>query len=365
MQYQGDNYNIPVTASLDNPGDLEDYCLKMTTMMSILNSTNKSLNILLLDACRSLPSFTRNVEQGLTKIPAPEGTIVVFAAQAGKVASDGNGTNGLFTSKLLQALKEPGLNITDVFQKVKREVYMESKQAQLPSVEDNTIGGEFFFTPGDKTLVNQPNTVSQQKEIVKETAPINKPTGVKTQPAVVNTAEKIYGIWQNSQFGFQMTMMLNEDGSGEFDAEVITFKTQNNKLIVTQAGATTSYTFSLKENALTLSGGEITEPITFTRLDYSNPNYNSPTDYQSTNVQPNVNTLVDTKLVGTWTGNGETIEFKANGQCIYLGYLYQYQASQGYIVLQTVQGNLMFGYAVTGNQLNLTANGMVVTYIKQ
>jgi hypothetical protein len=369
MQYQGDNYIIPTSASLNNPGDLEDNCLKMNTLMAILNSTSKSLNILLLDACRSLPSFTRDVEQGLTKMHAPEGTIVVFAAQAGKVASDGTGTNGLFTSKLLTALQEPGLNITDVFQKVKREVYLESKQTQLPSVEDNTIGGHFYFTPGAANNNTAANTTltTPAKEVVQNTQPTNKPV-VKPQPTEIAAPKaNLYGLWQNSQFGFQMTMMLNEDGTGEFDAEMISFKTQGNKLIVNQAGETTYYTYTLQPNALTLTGGDLPEPLTFTRLDYSQDNANSHLSQeqynQPTYAQPNA--YIDQRLVGTWMGNGETIEFRANGQCIYLGYVYQYQASQGYVVLQTVQGNLMFGYAVAGKQLSLTANGIVATYFKQ
>src|SRR5258707_3112045 len=46
MQYEGDNYIIPTAASLQNPGDLEDQCVKMNTVMAVLQSANKSLNIL-------------------------------------------------------------------------------------------------------------------------------------------------------------------------------------------------------------------------------------------------------------------------------------------------------------------------------
>ena len=156
MQYQGENYIIPTTASLRDPSDLEDYCVKMNTIMAILNSATSSLNILLLDACRSLPSFTRGNEQGLSKIDAPQGSIVVFATQPGKVASDGSGTHGLFTSKFLTAINEPNLNIGEVFQRVKREVFAESNKEQLPSIEDNAVGGDFFFTPGSRAAVREP-----------------------------------------------------------------------------------------------------------------------------------------------------------------------------------------------------------------
>ncbi len=79
MQFEGNNYIIPTTAKLELSSDLDDQCLKMNALMSVLNSTNKSLNILFLDACRTIPSFNRDSEQGWTKVNAPRGSIIVFA----------------------------------------------------------------------------------------------------------------------------------------------------------------------------------------------------------------------------------------------------------------------------------------------
>lgn len=60
----------------------------------------------------------------------------------------------------MKILDEPGLNITEVFKKVKQEVYAESRETQLPSVEDNSIGGDFYFTKGESNskaeAVNHP-----------------------------------------------------------------------------------------------------------------------------------------------------------------------------------------------------------------
>ena len=75
--------------------------------------------------------------------------------------------NGLFTSKLLKVINEPNLNVTDVFKKVKQEVYAESKKSQLPSVEDNSIGGDFYFTGGGtgKSQVNNTPLIISKPEI--------------------------------------------------------------------------------------------------------------------------------------------------------------------------------------------------------
>jgi uncharacterized protein (TIGR02145 family) len=171
MQFEGNNYIIPTTAKLELSSDLDDQCLKMNAVMAVLNSTNKSLNILFLDACRSIPSFNRDSEQGWTKVNAPRGSIIVFATEAGKVASDGNEKNGLFTSKLLTRINEPGLNITDVLKRVKQDVFMASGEKQLPSLEDNSIGGDFFFTP---QLVVRQSSASISTENKRSAMPIVK-----------------------------------------------------------------------------------------------------------------------------------------------------------------------------------------------
>ena len=80
-QYEGENYLIPASANLQIPGDMDEQCVKMNTLMSVLNSSNNNLNIFLIDACRtnSFPSFSRDIVKGLSAVEAPKGSIVVFA----------------------------------------------------------------------------------------------------------------------------------------------------------------------------------------------------------------------------------------------------------------------------------------------
>lgn len=161
----------------------------------------------------------------------------------------------------------------------------------------------------------------------------------------------IQGLWQNTQFGYQMTLMLNTNGSGEFDGEPITYKTNDGILAITLNGVTTNYQYKLADNSLTLSGGDLEGVVTFMKeagkegpaVAYSN---------------------TDKTLLGVWSGNGERIEFRPDGQCIYLGNTFPYQISQGHVVLTTGQGPVSFGYSVKGQALTLTANGQEVVYYK-
>jgi hypothetical protein len=67
-------------------------------------------------------------------------------------------------------------------------------------------------------------------------------------------------------------------------------------------------------------------------------------------------------LIGVWSGNGETIEFRTDGNCIYLGNTFPYQVSQGNIILTSAQGKVMFAYTIKGNELVMSANGRQVLY---
>jgi hypothetical protein len=173
---------------------------------------------------------------------------------------------------------------------------------------------------------------------------------------------KIYGIWQNNQQGFQLMLILNPDGNGEFDGQTIQFKVQPKILAITAEGITTSYNYQLNGNSLTLSGGDLEGNVTFSR-NGAEPNVPAPPAPREPEKIRSEN-HASNDLIGSWSGNGEVIEFKPDGKCAYLGNVFPYQVSQGYVTLTSGQGNVMFAYRVEGKQLTLTANGRNVIYTK-
>lgn len=166
----------------------------------------------------------------------------------------------------------------------------------------------------------------------------------------------VQGLWQNSQFGYQMTLLLNPDGTGEFDGELISYKAQGTILSITLNGTTTAYQFTLLESTLTLSGGDLEGNVAFTR--------SSTLQSQQTGKKGAAFSNTAGEVLGVWSGSGEMIEFRADGVCAYLGNTFPYQISQGYIVLTTQQGPVSFKYVVRGDALTLTANGQQVVYNK-
>ena len=149
MQVEGNNYLIPAEADLQLKADVEDQCMNVNYILRAMEEYENQLNIIILDACRNNPfrSFSRSGERGLSMVDAPKGSYIVYATKPGDTASDGTGRNGLFTSKLLKYIDEPGNSLEDVFKKVAADVSDESGDRQRPWISSD-FTGNFYFTPG-------------------------------------------------------------------------------------------------------------------------------------------------------------------------------------------------------------------------
>ena len=146
MQVKGHNFLVPIGANIEHEDELPYQALDAQAVMDKMESAGNGTNIVILDACRNNPfvrSF-RSGRQGLAQMDAPVGTLVAFSTAPGSVASDGNGTNGLYTSHLLNAIKQPGQKVEDVFKQVRFAVLRDSARRQVPW-EASSLVGDFYF----------------------------------------------------------------------------------------------------------------------------------------------------------------------------------------------------------------------------
>jgi hypothetical protein len=79
---------------------------------------------------------------------APSGTIIAYATAPGSVASDGTGSNGLYTQELLKNMRMPGVSIEEVFKQVRVAVRSETQGRQTPW-ESSSLTGDFYFIKGE------------------------------------------------------------------------------------------------------------------------------------------------------------------------------------------------------------------------
>ncbi|WP_439814700.1 caspase family protein [Zavarzinia sp. CC-PAN008] len=149
IQSMGRNYLVPVDAQIANEGDISVEAVDLDIVMTQLSQAQNPINIVILDACRNNPferSFRSGGGNGLASVNAPTGTLIAYATAPGKVAADGDGSNGLYTEQLLTALSEPGLKVEDVFKRVRSNVMQKSSRAQIPW-ESSSLTGDFYFSP--------------------------------------------------------------------------------------------------------------------------------------------------------------------------------------------------------------------------
>jgi len=152
MQIKGRNYLIPVNSVIQREDEVAYQAVDAQAILDKMEAAGNGTNIMILDACRNNPfarSF-RSAQQGLAQMDAPVGTLVAFATAPGSVASDGSGSNGLYTHHLLSAMREPGAKVEDVFKRVRSAVRRESKDKQVPWEATSLEGDFYFMAPSDK-----------------------------------------------------------------------------------------------------------------------------------------------------------------------------------------------------------------------
>jgi tetratricopeptide (TPR) repeat protein len=147
VQYQDENYLVPIDANVKFEDDIVRMCFPVQRMvLNNMENTNSRMNIIILDACRNnpFPATTRSVGGGLAEMKRARGSFIAYATAPGSVASDGVGRNGLYTQELLKALRKPGLTIEQVFKDVRMNVLNLSGEKQYTWDSSNIIG-EFYF----------------------------------------------------------------------------------------------------------------------------------------------------------------------------------------------------------------------------
>jgi tetratricopeptide (TPR) repeat protein len=149
LQYEGENYLVPVDAEIQYEDDIPRFCYAIQkNVLSQMEMTNSRMNIVILDACRNnpFPSLTRSIGEtaGLGEMKKARGAFIAYATAPGSVASDGAGKNGLYTQELIKAMNKPGRTIEQVFKEVRANVLRQSGDRQNPWENSNIIG-DFYF----------------------------------------------------------------------------------------------------------------------------------------------------------------------------------------------------------------------------
>ncbi len=150
MQVRGRNFLIPVDAEIASEASARSESVDLDLVLEQLGPAR--LSLVILDACRNNPfenRFRGGRGSGLAQIDAPKGTLLAYATAPGKVASDGEGAHGLYTSELLKAMDLKGIKVEEAFKIVRVNVIKATASEQIPW-ESSSLTGDYYFRPVDK-----------------------------------------------------------------------------------------------------------------------------------------------------------------------------------------------------------------------
>ena len=154
LQIEGENYLVPTDANLEREADVPLSTMRLVDIMKALETLPSKMRIVILDACRNNPFATlrKSSGRGLAIVDAPAGSIVAYSTSPGAEALDGTGSNSPYTSALVEAMKEPGLAIEQVFKSVRVRVNKVTEGRQVPW-ESSSLTANFAFVPGAAPVI--------------------------------------------------------------------------------------------------------------------------------------------------------------------------------------------------------------------
>ncbi|MES1151371.1 MAG: caspase family protein [Dongia sp.] len=171
IQSGGDNYLIPVHAALRKLSDVDVEAVPVDLVLKQMDFAQSAVNIVILDACRNNPlaDSGRGITRGLAEIKTkPIGSFISYSTAPGEVAVDGNGVNSPYSAALAQAMLQPGLDLAEVFRKVRKDVLKATNQKQVPW-DSWSLTDPYYFVPASAApplasgaTVNQPESAPQQ-----------------------------------------------------------------------------------------------------------------------------------------------------------------------------------------------------------
>ncbi|MEZ5931546.1 MAG: caspase family protein [Alphaproteobacteria bacterium] len=154
MEYRGRNYLFPTDAILETEGDVSLGLIDMDQVLQVME-TAVPTRLVFLDACRNNPlarnfrqslgaSREASVGRGLARMQTAVGTFIAYATAPGDVAADGEDRNSPFTAAMLTHLDEPGLEISQMMQRVRNSVVEVTGEGQVPW-DSSSLRGPFIL----------------------------------------------------------------------------------------------------------------------------------------------------------------------------------------------------------------------------
>ena len=134
MQIAGENYFIPVDSSVSRDVDIPTEGIRLSDYVRRLASLPLKASIVVLDAARQQPFVEGGepIASGLALVEPDPHMLIAFNAAPGTIAPNEPGPYGVYAQSLAEMIRTGGLQLPEVFDRVRLRVNDASKGAQVP-----------------------------------------------------------------------------------------------------------------------------------------------------------------------------------------------------------------------------------------
>lgn len=161
VQVAGENFILPVDASLSSSYDLEVETYNIASLLDYMRASS-AMQILVLDACRDNPfrngqyflgsrKVAVDEKRGLASISPKQGTLIVYSTAPDAVAYDGGGGVSPFAESFSDHVLSPNREIRDILTTVRRDVIERTGNRQVPW-DASSLTSQFFFVSAQNVL---------------------------------------------------------------------------------------------------------------------------------------------------------------------------------------------------------------------
>ncbi len=147
MQLEGENYFVPTDANIARDANVSSEALRLSDYTKPLAALGIKASIVVLDGARANP-FAKSgppLAGGLALVEPDPGTLIAFNAAPGTVAQNEAGPYSSYAQALAEMMREGGLPVTDLFNRVRLRVNEITKGAQVPWNASKLQAPFYFF----------------------------------------------------------------------------------------------------------------------------------------------------------------------------------------------------------------------------
>jgi len=136
LQLEGENYLVPIDARIARDTDVAASALRASDYLRPLAALKLKTSIVVFDAARPSP-FARSgppLAGGLALVEPESGLLLAYNAAPGTVAPEGSGPYGAYAQALAEMMRDGGLPLTELFDRVRLRVNDMTKGAEVPGM---------------------------------------------------------------------------------------------------------------------------------------------------------------------------------------------------------------------------------------